>query len=198
MWQEERAARRRRRRRARRDDGVHAPMDAAPRSHRRAHADRAHLARALPLAPRSRTSPPIVARAHEVGAHGAARLLPVDRHGARRRHRARRRLRLRRLGQVAVRRPRRGVPLRAARSHRAVRPRTTGWFGHEQPFAFTMPEQQLRDGVWRYHGGTPAVAALYQARAGAEIVAEIGVEQDPRQVAASDRRASSRAATHAG
>jgi kynureninase len=56
-------------------------------------------------------------------------------------------------------------------------PRTTGWFGHEKPFAFTMPEQRFAPSVWRYMAGTPAVAALYQARAGAEIVAEIGVEK---------------------
>jgi kynureninase len=58
-----------------------------------------------------------------------------------------------------------------------LRPRATGWFGHEQPFAFTMPEQRYATGVWRYMAGTPAVAALYQARAGAEIIAEIGVEK---------------------
>ena len=56
-------------------------------------------------------------------------------------------------------------------------PRITGWFGHRAPFAFTMPEQQYADGVWRYAGGTMAIAALYQARAGAEIIAEIGVEK---------------------
>ena len=65
-------------------------------------------------------------------------------------------------------------------------PRTTGWFGHEKPFAFTMPEQRYAPGVWRYMAGTPAVAALYQARAGAEIVAEIGVDAHPREVAAPD------------
>jgi len=54
-------------------------------------------------------------------------------------------------------------------------PRITGWFGHEKPFAFTMPEQRYAANVWRYIGGTPAVAAFYQARAGAEIVAEVGV-----------------------
>jgi kynureninase len=57
------------------------------------------------------------------------------------------------------------------------RPRNTGWFGHEEPFAFTMPEQHFASGVWRYMAGTPAVAALYQARAGVEIIAEIGVDQ---------------------
>lgn len=56
-------------------------------------------------------------------------------------------------------------------------PRVTGWFGHEAPFAFTMPEQRYAPNVWRYVGGTPAIAALYQARAGAEIVAEIGVDR---------------------
>ena len=54
-------------------------------------------------------------------------------------------------------------------------PRLTGWFGHRAPFAFTMPEQKYADTVWRYAGGTPAIAALYQARAGAEIIASIGV-----------------------
>ena len=56
-------------------------------------------------------------------------------------------------------------------------PRVTGWFGNEAPFAFTMPGQQYADNIWRYMGGTPAVAALYQARAGAEIVCEIGARK---------------------
>jgi kynureninase len=60
---------------------------------------------------------------------------------------------------------------------REFMPRVTGWFGHESPFAFTMPEQQYADSAWRYMGGTPAVAALYQARAGHEIVAEVGVDK---------------------
>jgi kynureninase len=53
-------------------------------------------------------------------------------------------------------------------------PRVTGWFGNEAPFAFTMPDQTYADNVWRYMGGTPAIAALYQARAGQTIVGEIG------------------------
>jgi kynureninase len=56
-------------------------------------------------------------------------------------------------------------------------PRVTGWFGNESPFAFTMPEQSYAPSIWRYMGGTPAVAALYQARAGAEIVCEIGARK---------------------
>jgi len=56
-------------------------------------------------------------------------------------------------------------------------PRVTGWFGNEAPFAFTMPGQSYADNVWRYMGGTPAVAALYQSRAGQSIVGEIGVRK---------------------
>lgn len=56
-------------------------------------------------------------------------------------------------------------------------PRVTGWFGNEAPFAFTMPEQSYAEGIWRYMGGTPAVAALYQARAGQTIIGEIGVRK---------------------
>ena len=56
-------------------------------------------------------------------------------------------------------------------------PRVTGWFGNEAPFAFTMPAQSYADNIWRYMGGTPAVAALYQARAGQRIVGEIGVRK---------------------
>ena len=66
-------------------------------------------------------------------------------------------------------------------------PRVTGWFGHEKPFAFTMPEQRYAPNIWRYVGGTPAIVALYQARAGAEIIAEVGVarirEKSLRQTA---------------
>jgi kynureninase len=56
----------------------------------------------------------------------------------------------------------------------AFEPRVTGWFANEAPFAFTMPSQTYADGIWRYLGGTPAIAPLYQARAGAEIIGEIG------------------------
>ena len=53
-------------------------------------------------------------------------------------------------------------------------PRVTGWFGNEAPFAFTMPSQSYADNIWRYMGGTPAIAPLYQAKAGAEIIGQIG------------------------
>lgn len=55
-------------------------------------------------------------------------------------------------------------------------PRVTGWFGNSAPFAFTMPEQTYADTIWRYMGGTPAIAALYQSRAGQTIIGDIGVQ----------------------
>ena len=56
-------------------------------------------------------------------------------------------------------------------------PRVTGWFGNEAPFAFTMPAQSYADNAWRYMGGAPAIAALYQSRAGQAIIGEIGVRK---------------------
>ena len=56
-------------------------------------------------------------------------------------------------------------------------PKATGWFAHRSPFAFEMPEQDYADSIWRYVGGTPAVLALYQARAGHELLGEIGVDK---------------------
>ncbi len=56
-------------------------------------------------------------------------------------------------------------------------PRVTGWFGNEAPFAFTMPAQSYADNIWRYMAGTPAIAALYQSRAGQQIIGEIGARK---------------------
>lgn len=56
-------------------------------------------------------------------------------------------------------------------------PRVTGWFGNEAPFAFTMPQQTYAENIWRFMGGTPAVAALYQSRAGQQLIGEIGVRR---------------------
>ena len=53
-------------------------------------------------------------------------------------------------------------------------PRITGWMANETPFAFIMPEQAYAESIWRYMGGTPDVAALYQIRAGVEMVLRVG------------------------
>jgi len=58
---------------------------------------------------------------------------------------------------------------------REFEPRVTGWFGHKKPFGFVMGAQDYADDRWRYMNGTPAVAAVYHARAGADLINEIGV-----------------------
>ena len=119
----------------------------------------------------------MIEKAHRVGAHvildiyQAAGVIPIDLHGARRG------LRRRRIGQVAVRRARRGLPLRAAGSRAHARARVRRLGGARRPvrlrgrgrFAMPMPPE-------RFQSGTPNVPALYSARAGYEIVAEIGVD----------------------
>ena len=64
----------------------------------------------------------------------------------------------------------------APRLFSSLRPRLTGWMAHEHPFDFRAgPIDYARDAT-RFLHGTPAVPALYAARAGYAIVAAIGVE----------------------
>jgi kynureninase len=52
----------------------------------------------------------------------------------------------------------------------------TGWFGHARPFAFEPGPIEYAETHWRMIGGTPAIPALYTARAGWELLLEAGVE----------------------
>lgn len=56
-----------------------------------------------------------------------------------------------------------------------VRPGITGWAGHASPFAFETGPTRYATGIERFQTGTPNVPAWYAARAGYEIVADIGV-----------------------
>lgn len=117
---------------------------------------------------------PLVARAHEVGAlvmvdgYQAAGTVPVD--------------------VVAL-----GVDLYLGGSvkylsggpgngwmyvapHVQLEPVTTGWFGTARPFDFD-PELHLADGVHRFAGGTPGVAAAYAAAPAYEALLEIGMDR---------------------
>jgi kynureninase len=57
----------------------------------------------------------------------------------------------------------------------ALTPSVVGWAGHAEPFAFATGPIAYAGGIERFQSGTPNVPALYSARAGYEIVAEIGV-----------------------
>jgi kynureninase len=56
-----------------------------------------------------------------------------------------------------------------------LQPAMTGWAAHAEPFAFETGAIRYADAPERFQSGTPNVPALYSARAGYEIVAEIGV-----------------------
>jgi kynureninase len=56
-----------------------------------------------------------------------------------------------------------------------VKPRLTGWVAHPEPFGFDPGPMRYRDDGLRLLNGTPHVPCLYAARAGYEIVREIGV-----------------------
>ena len=59
---------------------------------------------------------------------------------------------------------------------REVEPGIVGWAAHQQPFEFSAGAIAYADAPERFQSGTPNVPSLYSARAGYEIVAEIGVE----------------------
>jgi kynureninase len=56
-----------------------------------------------------------------------------------------------------------------------LRPAVVGWAGHAAPFAFETGPVRYAEGIERFQSGTPNVPALYAARAGYEIVNEVGV-----------------------
>ncbi len=79
--------------------------------------------------------------------------------------------------------------------HARLRPRLTGWHADEAPFAFRPgPIRPRRDG-WRFLTGTPNIPALHAARAGLEILGDVGsgpvreksLRQTARLVALADR-----------
>jgi kynureninase len=58
---------------------------------------------------------------------------------------------------------------------RTLEPALVGWAAHARPFAFAIGPVEYANGIERFQSGTPNVPSLYAARAGYEIVAEIGV-----------------------
>jgi kynureninase len=56
-----------------------------------------------------------------------------------------------------------------------LQPAATGWMAHESPFGFEAGPIKYTEGIFRFLNGTPNVPAMYAARSGYEIVAEIGV-----------------------
>jgi kynureninase len=57
----------------------------------------------------------------------------------------------------------------------SARPSAVGWWGVADPFAFDVEHLDPGKGARRFEYGTPAVAAIYAARAGIALLEEIGV-----------------------
>ena len=61
---------------------------------------------------------------------------------------------------------------------KTLEPTFTGWFAHENPFAFeTGPIKYTSDPRFRFMNGTTHVPALYACRPGLKIIREAGVER---------------------
>jgi len=54
-------------------------------------------------------------------------------------------------------------------------PVDTGWFSHEDPFAFDIHDFRPRRDAWRFMGGTPSVAPFVMATAALKALRRIGV-----------------------
>ena len=69
-----------------------------------------------------------------------------------------------------------------------LRPTVTGWFGRAHPFAFDATALDWAPGARRFDSGTPPIINAYIARAGLEIIHEVG----PANIAAWTRVLSDR------
>ena len=56
-----------------------------------------------------------------------------------------------------------------------MKPMATGWFGQENPFAFDIHHFQYASDSRRFDTGTPSIITAYGAKAGMEIINEVGV-----------------------
>lgn len=56
-----------------------------------------------------------------------------------------------------------------------LKPMATGWFGQENPFSFDIHNFQYANDGRRFDTGTPPVITAYAAKAGMEIINEVGV-----------------------
>ncbi len=56
-----------------------------------------------------------------------------------------------------------------------LKPMATGWFGQENPFAFDIHNFRYASDGRRFETGTPSIITAYAAKAGMEIINEVGV-----------------------
>ncbi|HLL52884.1 MAG TPA: aminotransferase class V-fold PLP-dependent enzyme [Myxococcaceae bacterium] len=59
---------------------------------------------------------------------------------------------------------------------RDFHPKITGWFSDKKPFDFRFGDVDPAEDAHRFMGGSPSIPALYAARAGYEIINQVGVD----------------------
>ena len=59
---------------------------------------------------------------------------------------------------------------------KTLEPTFTGWFGHENPFAFEIGPTHYSPTIYRFTQGTSNIPALTVARPGLKIIREVGIE----------------------
>ncbi len=57
-----------------------------------------------------------------------------------------------------------------------LKPAYTGWFGQENPFAFEIRKLNYAKDARRFDNGTPPIMTAYIARAGMQLINDVGVE----------------------
>jgi len=57
-----------------------------------------------------------------------------------------------------------------------LEPTAAGWFGVKDQFGFDQTSYEYLDSARRFETGTPATAAVFTAKAGLELILEIGIE----------------------
>ena len=74
-----------------------------------------------------------------------------------------------------------------------LKPAQTGWFGQQDPFSFEGKSLDYADGTRRFETGTPPIFAAYAARAGMEIIDEVGLPAIEKQIGKLSKHAIQRA-----
>ena len=75
-------------------------------------------------------------------------------------------------------------------------PTVTGWFAHNRQFDFDPHTLEYREDARRFEAGTPAIPAVFAARAGLEIINEIGTQAIRRRSAAINQDLVARLKSH--
>lgn len=63
-----------------------------------------------------------------------------------------------------------------------LEPAETGWFGQENPFSFDLKNLDYARTARRTQSGTPPVTAAFAARAGMELLLEVGLDRVGQQI----------------